>query len=56
MEAFSHTKLISWYKITSFRYANQLSVDDEVLVHSNNNVVPAKVMNLSNLMMQGNYY
>ena len=39
----------------SYRYADQVSVGDEVMVLRNDKFMPAKVMNVSNLIMQGNY-
>ena len=36
------------------RYADEISISDQVLVHDNNNVVPAKVINISNSEMQSN--
>ena len=37
----------------SYRYANQVSVGDEVMVLRNDKVMPTKVMNVSSLIMQG---
>ena len=36
-----------------FRYADQLTVDDEVLVQGNYDLIPAKVTNISNVMTKG---
>ena len=38
-----------------FRYADELSVGDEVLVKGNDNFSLAKVNNVSDIMMQGHY-
>ena len=40
------------------RYASQLSIGDEVLVHRNYKLVPQKVINISNVAMPGDdhYY
>ena len=38
-----------------FRNADQLTIGDELLVQGNNELVPAKVISVSNLIMQGNY-
>ena len=37
------------------RYADQLSIDHEVLVQGNNEVTSAKVVNVSNITMQGRF-
>ena len=37
-----------------FRYVDQLSVGDELLVQKDNRLTPAKVINVSNSIMQGN--
>ena len=39
----------------SYRYADQVSVGDEVMVLRNDKLMPAKVMNGSSLIMNGNY-
>ena len=39
----------------SFRYANKVSVDDEVLVQENDRMIPAKVINVSNSILAGIY-
>ena len=39
----------------SYRYADQVSVDDEVMVLRNDELMTARVMNVSSFMMQGNY-
>ena len=36
-----------------FRYAEQISIGNEMLVHQNNELTPAKVMNAFDLTMQG---
>ena len=43
------------YTIIFFRYADDVSIQDEVLGDVNNEVTPVKVMNMSNIMMQGQY-
>ena len=40
--------------IVCFRYANNISLGDEVLVDKNDQLIPAKVDNISILFMQGN--
>ena len=37
----------------SYRYADQVSVGDEVLVLRNDELMPAKVMDVSSIIMQG---
>ena len=39
----------------SYRYADQVSVGDEVMVLRNDKLMPAKVMNVSSLIIKGNY-
>ena len=39
----------------SFRYVDDVSIQDEVIGVINNQVKPVKVMNMSNIMMLGNY-
>ena len=39
----------------SYRYADQVSVGDEVMVLRNDKLMPAKVMDVSSLIVQGNY-
>ena len=39
----------------SFRYAGQITIDDEVLIPENNEVTPTKVISISNFTMQGAY-
>ena len=36
-----------------FRYADQLTIGDELLVQGNSKLTPAKVIHVSNLVMQG---
>ena len=38
-----------------FRYANDVSIGDVLLVQDNKNLVPAKVVDVTDLTMQGNY-
>ena len=40
--------------ILCFRYANNISLGDEVLVNKNDQLIPEKVENISILLMQGN--
>ena len=42
-----------WNDLVS--YADQLSIGDEVLVQGNNDLTPAKVINISDITMQGKY-
>ena len=37
----------------SNRYADQVSVGDEVLLERNNKIIPAKVLNVSSFIIQG---
>ena len=39
-----------------FRYADQVSIGDEVLVRRNDELIPGNVTNISSFMMQGNSY
>ena len=39
----------------SYRYADQVIVDDEVMVLRNDELMTARVMNVSSFTMQGNY-
>ena len=36
------------------RYVDQISFGDEVLVQGNDNLTPAKITNVSSLLMEGN--
>ena len=36
-----------------FRYADQVSIGDEVLVRRNDELIPGNVTNISSFMMQG---
>ena len=47
-------KYIHNIKIICLRYADEVSVDYEVLVQTNGRLIPAKVINISNFKMQGN--
>ena len=42
-------------QIKSFRYAVQVVIGDEVLIPRNDELASAKVMNVSQLAMQGTY-
>ena len=39
----------------SFRYADKVSIGDDVLVQRNGTLIPDKVIGLSNFKMQGKY-
>ena len=39
-----------------FRYADEVSVDNEVLVRENGQLKEAKVKDVSNVLMQGNTF
>ena len=41
---------------SSYRYADQVLVGDEVLVQGNDEVIPAHVINVTSNIMQGNYF
>ena len=48
---------VPWYfHGISFRYADQLTVGDEVLVQEDNELIPVQVTNISSMTMQGNYF
>ena len=38
-----------------FRYADEVSIGDEVLVQGNNGLTPTKVINVSKITLQGNH-
>ena len=40
----------------NFRYADQISVDDEVLAHKNDDLIPAKIINITSFTMQGDNF
>ena len=42
--------------ILSLSYADQVSVGDEVLLNEKDELTPAKVINISEIIMQGNIY
>ena len=42
-------------KSVSFSFADDVSINDEVLVHGEDKVIPEKVINITNLEMQGNF-
>ena len=50
-------KKLSIYLFIScyFRYANDVSVGDELLVQGNEKLIPTKVVDITDLIMQGNY-
>ena len=39
-----------------FRYADEVSIDDEVLVQGNNEWIPSKVTNISSSVMEGDSF
>ena len=41
--------------IVSFRFADDISVGDEVLVETNNKLTPVKVIDVSTLVMESNH-
>ena len=41
------------YFVISFRYADEVSVGDAVLVHENDELIPAKVIRVASALMQG---
>ena len=41
-------------KFLSIRYADQVFVGNEVLIETNDEVIPAKVIDVSSLLLQGN--
>ena len=44
------------YKFPISRYADQVSVGDEVLSVKNDHVITTKVINISSLTIEGNYH
>ena len=50
------TALELYIYVFIFRHAAHVSIDDEVLVNENNKLVPKKVLNVSNSIMEGHYY
>ena len=42
-----------YISLNIFRFAEEISVDDEVLVNHNGELIPEKVMNVSRLIMKG---
>ena len=53
-QIYAKFKLRNHNEIFSVRYADQLSIGDEVLVQENNELIPVKVNNVSSVAMQGN--
>ena len=53
--SFPHSTIIYkiYYFVISFRYTDQVSVGDEVLVDENNKLIPAKVIRVASTFMQG---
>ena len=47
-------KVNTFIQFLSIRYADQVFVCNEVLIERNDEVVPAKVIDVSNLHLQGN--
>ena len=47
--------ILQWINFP-FRYADHVSIGDEVLVKGNDVLTPAKVINVSSLIMQGDYH
>ena len=45
--------ILNYYHMLSFRYADQVSVGDEVIILQNDKIIPAKVIHVSNLVLQG---
>ena len=47
----------AYWKILFFRYADYVSVGDEVLaIQKHDELIPAKVINVSSFNMQGTFY
>ena len=46
--------IYTWF--VSFRYANKVSLGDEVLIHRNGEMTTTKVINITKTLMQGKYY
>ena len=43
-------------KIFSFRFADMISIGYELLVQQNYKLVPAKVLNITSVIMEGKYW
>ena len=50
-----HLKYTLYINMLLYRYADQVRVGDEVMILRNDKLMPTKVMNVSSLIMQGNY-
>ena len=49
------TNILSNTKLKLFlRYASEVSVGDEVLVHGNDELIPTRVINIADLKTEGN--
>ena len=48
-------KIVFQMEFCYFRYADQVSVNDQVLVKGNYGLTPALVVNVSDSVMQGNH-
>ena len=44
------------FLFVSFRYANKVSIVDEVLIQRNGEMTTTKVTNITKTVMQGKYY
>ena len=51
-----HVTALQKVTILNFNYAQEVSTGDEVLVKENNDILPAKVIKISSLMMQGDIF
>ena len=40
----------------SFSYADDISIGDEVLVYRNNELNPNKIINMSNIIVEGDWF
>ena len=45
-----------YFDLFSFRYANKVSIGDEVLIQRNDEMTATKVINITKSLMQGKYY
>ena len=52
---FTTLKKLQYFN-SNFSYADLVSVGDEVLVQGNKDILPTRVINVSNIMLQGDHW
>ena len=52
---FTTLKKLQYFN-SNFSYSDLVSVGDEVLVQGNNDILPTRVINVSNIMLQGDHW